>query len=126
MFSPEKHTEIDRCKDFRQLFRILNQHLSWDEHSILIQIIGICCSKEAEQEFMRYKRKIAVSKALEIIISTMSNPPPGFETFSVIIDKPYRQMTFEEYEDIKQFIFDNLDIKHYVTHKHIRILFNKF
>ena len=51
LFSAEKRAEIASCSNFRQLFDILNQHLSWDELSILTQIIDICGSDEAEQEF---------------------------------------------------------------------------
>ena len=57
LFSPEKCAEINSCSDFRQLFDILKQHLSWDELSILTQIIYICGSDEAEQEFDKYKKK---------------------------------------------------------------------
>ena len=123
LFTAGKLAEIKSCSDFKQLFEILNHHLSWDEHSILTQIIGICCSNEAEQEFKNYKRKIAVSKALEIISSTESNPPPGFEKFCVIIDEPYVKLTFEKYEEIKTFIFDNLDVRRFVANKYIRVLF---
>ena len=124
LFSPEKCAEINSCSDFRQLFEILKQHLSWDELSILTQIIDICGSDEAEQEFDKYKKKMAVSKALEIISSTKNNPPPGFERFCVIIDKPYKKLTVEKYEEIKGFIFENLDTYRYVTDEYIRVLFD--
>ena len=124
LFSTEKISEINNCRDFREFFGIVNQHLSWDEHSILTEIIDECGSDEAEQEFNKYKRKLAVSKALEIISSTESNPPPGFEKFCVIIDKPYKKLTTEKYEEIKTFIFNNLDINRYVTNGYIRVLFD--
>ena len=63
LFSAEKRAEINNCSDFRKLFEILNQHLNWDEHSILTKIIDICDSEEAEQEFDKYKKKMAVSKS---------------------------------------------------------------
>ena len=122
LFSQEKLTEINKCEDFRQFFGIVEQHISWGEHFILNEIINLCDSKEAEQEFDKYKRKLAVSKALEIISSTKSDPPPGFEKFCVVIDKPYIKLTIEKYEEIKKFIFDNLDIHHYVTNVYIRML----
>ena len=124
LFSPEKCTKINKCSDFRQLFEILNQHLNWDELSILTQIIDICGSDEAKQEFDKYKKKMAVSRALEIISSTKSNPPPGFERFCLKIDKPYKRLTVEEYEEIKEFIFKNLDTHRYVTDEYIRVLFD--
>ena len=64
LFSEEKKSEINSCKDFKQLFDIVNQHLSWDEHSILSEIIDECGSDEADEEFKQYKRKMALSKAL--------------------------------------------------------------
>ena len=124
LFSKEKQSEIDKCGDFRQFFGIVHQHLSWDEHSILSEIINECDSEEAEQEYNKYKRKRAISKALEIISSTESDPPPGFEKFCVIIDKPYMKLTVEKYEEIKAFIFDNLDTNRYCTNEYIRVLFD--
>jgi len=124
LFSTAKISEINNCKNFRQLFEIVNQHLSWDEYSILTVIINECNSDEAEEEFKKYQRKIAVSKALEIISSTKSDPPPGFERFCVIIDKPYKKLTVDKYEEIKTFVFNNLDTHRYVTNKYIRVLFD--
>ena len=122
LFSPEKVLEINNCSNFKQLFEIISQHLSWDEYSILAEIINECGSDEAQQEFKKYKRKMAIFKALEIISSTESSPPPGFEKFCVIIDKPYIQLTVEKYEEIKQFIFSYLDVRKYVTTGYIRVL----
>ena len=124
LFSSEKVSEINNCRNFRQLFEILSQHLSWEEHSILAEIINECGSDEAEQEFKKYKRKMAIFKALEIISSTESSPPPGFEKFCVIIDKPYIQLTVEKYEEIKDFIFSYLDVRQYVTTGYIRVLYD--
>ena len=124
LFSSEKISNINNCTDFKQLFEIVNQHLSWDEHSILTQIIDECDSDEAEQEFSKYKKKMAISKALDIINSTKSDLPSGFESFCVIIDKPYKKLTVDKYEEIKSFIFDNLDTRRYVTTGYIRVLFD--
>ena len=66
LFSAEKKSEVDNCRNFEQLFDIVYPHLSWDEHSILSEIIDECDSVEAEEEFYQYKKKMALSKALEI------------------------------------------------------------
>ena len=124
LLNTEKKSAIDNCRDFRQFFDIMRHYISWDAHSILIEIIDECKSVEAEEEFNQYKRKMAVSKALEIISSTKSDPPPGFDKFIVIIDKPYRKLTADKYEEIKKFIFDNLDVYHYVANGYIRVLFD--
>ena len=124
LFTTEKLTEINDCSDFEQFFGIVNQHLSWDEDYILTEIIDKCKSDEAEKEYIAYKRKMGVSQALEIINSVKRDPPLGFEKFCVIIDKPYKKLTVEKYEEIKTFIFDNLDTHRYVTNKYIRVLFD--
>ena len=124
LFSTEKKSALDNCRDFREFFNIISQHISWDEHSILSEIIRVSDSKEAEQEFNQYRRKLAISKALEIISSTESNLPAGFKRFIVVIDKSYQKLTIDEYEEIKKFIFDNLDVYPYVTTGYIRVLFD--
>ena len=122
LFGPDKVLEINKCINFKQLFEIISQHLSWDEYSILGEIISECGSDEAEQDFKKYKRKMAIFRALEIICSNKSSPPPGFEKFCVVIDKPYIQLTVEKYEEVKAFIFDNLDVRRYITTGYIRVL----
>ena len=124
LFSEERLTEIKNSEDFNRFFEIVNQHLSWDEDFILTEIIDECDSDEAKQEFKKYKRKMGISKALEIISSAESSLPQGFEKFCVIIDKPYKKLTVEEYEEIKTFIFTNLDTHRYVTNKYIRVLYD--
>lgn len=124
LFNTEKKSKINNCKDFKELFEIISEHICWDEHSILTQIIDECNSDEAKKEFTKYQRKGAISKSLEIISSNESYPPPGFEKFCVIIDKPYRQLTVEKYEETKEFIFKNLDTKLYCTNAYIRVLFD--
>ena len=109
---------------FEQLFDIINQHLSWDEYSFLSEIVDECDSVESEQEIDQYKRKMAVSEALEIISSTKGNPPPGFVKFCFIISKPYTKLTIDKYEEIKTFIFKNLKVNHYVKNKYLWVLFN--
>ena len=124
LFSEENRAEICESQNFAQFFDIINQHLSWNEYFILTEIIDECESDEAEQEFSRYKRKMAISNALEIINSTKCNPPTGFEKFCCIIDKPYTKLTVEKYEEIKTFIFQNLDVHRHVTNKYIRVLYD--
>ena len=121
LFNAEK---LEPCKSFKQLFVIINEHITWDELSILTEIVDECDSDSAARELEYYNKKIAVSKALEIISSTESNPPPGFEKFCVIIDKPYKKLTVEEYEKTKKFIFDNLEVRHYVNTRYLRVLFD--
>lgn len=67
---------------------------------------------------------MALCNALEIISSTRSDPLQGFEKFCVIIDEPYKKLTVEKYEEIKTFIFKNLDVHRYTTNKYIRVFFD--
>ena len=124
LFTTENREKIHRSQNFAQFFDIVNQHLSWNEYYILTEIIDECDSDDAEKEFQKYKQKMAVCTALQILSSKNCNPPAGFEKFCVIIDKPYTRLTLEKYEEIKIFIFKNLDVHHYVTNKHIRVLFD--
>lgn len=124
LLSTEKKSAIDNCSDFKEFFNIMHQYISWDAYFILSEIIDECKSVEAEEEFDKYKKKMAVSKALEIISSTKSDPPPGFDKFIVIIDKPYSKLTVGKYEEFKKFIFVNLDVHRYVANEYIRVLFN--
>ena len=125
LFSAEKKSEINNCKDFRQFIDTVNQHLSWDEYSILSEIIEQRSSDKAEKELMQYKRKMDLSKALKIISSTKSDPPPGFERFYVIIKKPYKKLlTLEKYEEIKKNVLDNLNVCRYVITGYIGVLFD--
>jgi len=39
-----------------QLFEIINMHMSWDEHSVLIQIANVCNSTEAQQEIEKFEK----------------------------------------------------------------------
>ena len=122
LFSPEKVLEINSCSDFRQFFEIVGQHFNWDEPSILTEIIKECGLEETEKKFNEYKKEMATFRTLEIVSSNKSDPPPGFERFHVVIDKPYIKLTLDKYEDIKTFIFNTLDVHRYVTSKYIRIL----
>ena len=124
LYNETNCSKINESKNFSDLFDIIKQHISWDEHFILTEIIDVCGSAEAEQEFNKYKRKMAISNALEIISLSGCIPPAGFEKFCVIIDKPYTKLTIEKYEEIKMFIFDNLDVHRYVSNKFIRVLFD--
>ena len=123
LFSAETKLEIDRCMDFKHFFLILNQYIRWDEHSILMKFLKACSSEEATEEFLKYRRKVILSNALQIInINSKSDPPPSFEKFCATIDKPYRKFTVEKYEEAKEFIIKNLDTNLYLSNEYIRAL----
>ena len=124
LLSAQEKSEINNCKNFKQLFDIVNRYISWGEYSVLRNIIDECKSVEAIREFYQYKRKKALAKDLEIISSIESDPPPGFEKFYVIINQSYKKLTCGQYEDVKTFIFNNLNVRHYVATGYIRVFFD--
>ena len=65
--------------NFCSVFDTINQHLNWNEHFILTEIIDECDSDEAEKQFQKYKNKMAVSTALQIISS--KNHPQDLKNF---------------------------------------------
>ena len=123
LLNAENLAEIKKCCDFKQLFEIISMHMSWDEHSILIQIVNHCNSDEGQQEIEKFEKKLALCQGLQIISSTSKQKlSKKFAKFCVIINKPYKSVTTEEYEKVKAYIFDNLNTNAYVTVGFIRIL----
>ena len=43
--------------------------MSWDEHSILTQIVDQCDSVEGQQEIEKFEEKLALYQGLEVILS---------------------------------------------------------
>jgi len=112
------------CKNFEELFEILHHHLNWDEYSILSQIIEICDSKEAQQELENYERKMALNFGLKLIFDhNRTEPPPGYANFVFILNKPYKELTVEQYKNIRKFIFEHLDVHQYISLPFIHVFF---
>ena len=122
MFNAEK---IRECCNFKQLFEIIRMHMSWDEHSILTQIVDHCNSVEGEKEIKKFEKKMALCQGLQIISNrSEQNLSKDFVKFCVIIDKPYKNVTIDEYKNIKDYICSNLDVHTYVTVSFIKILYH--
>ena len=117
---------IRESTNFNKLFRILNWHLSWDEHSILTLAVANCQSVKAQEEVENFDKKLAaICGGLDIV----SSPPDyallaEFEKFCVVIDKPYESLTKSEYEELKDFTFRQLSIRHYVATRFVKVLFH--
>ena len=126
LFNAEKIAKIKECSNFEQLFEIVSEHTSWDEHSMLTYIALECKSVEGQQEIRKFDEKLALFEGLQMISSTSSkqNLPKDFVKFCVIIDKPYKCVTIEEYEKVKAYIFDNLETNTYVTAGFFRLLYH--
>ena len=126
LFSSEYISMIREAANFNKLFRILNWNLSWDEHSILTLTVAKCQSVKAQEEVENFDKKLAaVCGGLDVTSSTPEyDLPAEFEKFCVVINKPYENLTNSEYEEIKDFIFRQLDIRHYVATRYIKVLFH--
>ena len=116
------------CTDFNELLIILNWHLSWDEHSILTRIVDKCQSVKAREEIENFDKKLAeISESLEITSCPPEDDlPPEFKKIGVIINKPFKTLSKHKYEEIKEFVFKQLDTRLYVTTSHVKVLFHPF
>ena len=122
-FKAESIAKIKECSNFKQLIEIVSLYMSWDEHSILTQIVSKCKSAKGQEEIEKFEKKLALYQALQIISSTSKqNISEDFLKFCVIINKPYENVTVEEYTKVKAYIFGNLDVYPHVTRGYIRML----
>ena len=110
VFRSENITKIKKCGTFKQLFEIVSEHTSWDEHSILTHIADKCESVEGKQEIEKFDRKLGLFEGLQIISSRSKQSfSEDFMKFCVIIRKPYRNVTIKEYKKVKAYIFSKLE-----------------
>ena len=125
LFSAEDISKIKECNNFITLFKIVSLYMSWDEHSILSQIVDQCNSIEGQQEIEKFEKKLALYQGLQIISSiSQQNVSEDFAQFCIIINKPYKSVTIEEYTKVKTFIFSHLKTHAYVTVGFIRMLYH--
>ena len=125
LFSAEKTAKIKECSNFTQLFEIVSLHMSWDEHSILTQIVDHCNSVEGKKEIENFEKKLALYQGLQILSTTSQQSLlEDFARFCIIINKPYKSITIEEYRKVKAYIFSNLNTRAYVTVGFIRMLYH--
>ena len=125
-FNDEESRKIDLCTDFRELFFHLRHHWDWDDLIIFESIIHLCETKDGKQEMSKYRRKLALYGGLNLVFDQNKNDPPqGYEDYLAIVNKPYNELTVEQFESTKQFISDNLDILQHLFFPYIHLLFNK-
>ena len=125
LFKAENIAKIKECSDFKQLFEIASLHMRWDEHCILTQIVNQCKSEEGQKEIEKFEKKVALYQALQIISSvSKQNLSEEFAKFCVIIDKPYKNVTIDEYKNVKAYIFSNLNVYAYVAVGYVKMLYH--
>ena len=123
LFNDEQLQKINACSTFNELFAILRKHWSLLDYSILEEIITTTDLKEAKDELQVFKKSMGSYEGMKIISENIQ-PEAIFEyiTVSVIIDKPYQELTLEDFKKIRDFIFKYLDIKHYTALPHIKYI----
>ena len=124
LFNDKQLKQINQCKTFRNLFTQLRQHWSWDEYSILQQIIELAESEQSEKELTKYKEFMAAKMGMEIIFDILPELPFDAIKLSITVDKPYSRLTVQEYEELKGFIFDTLQVHRYISYPFIKVLFS--
>ena len=125
LFKAENIAKIKECSDFKQLFEIASLHMRWDEHCILTQIVNQCKSEDGQKEIEKFEKKVALYQALQIISSiSKQNLSEEFAKFIVIIDKPYENVTVDEYKTVKAYIFSNLNVYAHVAVGYIKLLYH--
>ena len=126
LFSDEQLQKINACSTFSELFAILRKHWSYYDYSILTHIITITDLNEAKNELQVFKTRMASYEGMKILSENI--PPEAISLeyirLSIIIDKPYRELTLEDFVKLHDFIFKYLDIKHYTALPHIKFLFS--
>ena len=125
LFNDEQLQKINACTTFKELFVILRKHWSWRAYSILTHIISITGLKEAQDEVDLFETRMASYQGMKIISEEISPEaiPPDYIRLSVLITKPYRDLTVEKYAELHDFVFRNLDTKHYTALPYIKFLF---
>lgn len=125
LLSDKNIAKIKQCSKFEELFEILIQYMSWDEHSILTQIVKICNSAESQREIEHFEKKLALYQGLQILSSTSQQElAKDIVESCIIIDKPYRSITIEEYNNIKTLIISNQNVHSYATVGFIKMLYH--
>jgi len=126
LFSDEQLKKIKICTSFKELFELLRQHWSWKEYCILRHIISESESKEAKDELEKYEKIMGSYFGLQLIADNFSPDelPDEYIKMTIIVDKPYKELTLQNFVELRKFIFDQMDVKPYIAHPFIKFLFN--
>ena len=126
LFNDEQLKKIKECTSFRELFELLRQHWSWKEYCILEHIISESESKEAKDELEKYEKLMSSYFALQIIADNFSpnELPNEYAKMTITIEKPYKELTLQNFTELREFIFKQMDVKPYIAHPFIKFLFS--
>ena len=126
LFSDEKLNKIYECTSFQQLFNILHNHWRWKEYSLLKTIITMCDSEEAEAELEKFEKLMASCCAMKLISEEYSPTelPGNYVKLCITVAKPYKRLTLQDFDELRIFIFEHLDVKKYIALPFIKFLFS--
>ena len=126
LFNDEQLKNINKCKNFRQLFVLLRQHWGWKEYCILQHIISQSESKEAKDELEKYEKMMSSYFGLQLIADNCSpnELPDEYVKMTIIVEKPYKELTLQNFVELRDFIFSQMDVKPYIAHPFIKFLFS--
>ena len=128
LFSDEQLAEINQCTSFQQLFTILRKHWNWEEYSILKGIIAESDSEEAKEELHKFEKFMGSYRGMKLIFDKHSfNISPkeyaDYAKLYLIIEQSYKDLTLQDFMELRTFIFQHLDIKEYTALPFIKFLF---
>ena len=126
LFSDEQLDNINKCKSFEELFKILRRHWSWKEYSLLRNIIAICDSEEANAELDKFEKLMSSYFGMKLISEkySPSELPVDYVKLCITINKPYKSLTLQDFYKLQAFIFKHLDVQEYITLPFIKFLFS--
>ena len=127
LFNDEQLQKINACSTFSELFDILHKHWSYNDYSILKQIIAFTDLKKVKDELQLFKTRMASYEGMKILSENI--PPEAISLeyirLKVTIDKSYQELTLEDFTKLRDFVFKNLDIKYYTALPHIIFLIRR-
>ena len=126
LFDDEQLKMINNCKTFKELFSTqLRYHWNWHEYSLLKSIIDLSGSPEADDELARYREFMAANMGMEIASERycIDELPSNCMKLCLTLDKTYTKFTAEDFKEIKEFIFNILEVKQYIAYPFIMFLF---
>ena len=126
LFSDEQLQKIKACSTFSELFIMLRKHWSWKDYFILMHIITISGLQKAKDEENLFETRMGSYQGMKIISENISPDKisDDYIKLSIIIDKPYRELTLQHFTELQKFIFSNLDVKQYIALPFIKFLFD--
>ena len=126
LFDDDQITKINQCVSFQQLFTVLRKNWNWEEYSILKGIIAKSGSKEAKDELDKFQRLMGSYWGMKLISEKCSPKelPENYFKLCITVEQTYNYLTLQDYDELRNFIFQHLDVKSYIALPFIKFLFS--